>query len=665
MIRSVILGISLLSALAVSAVTLESESLRLVFGTPDAGFGLESVVNKLSGETRFGGAFDGATLWSILFSRRGAVTNEYCTVVNGSPVATRESERTEDRLRLYWKGVDLPGDPGAVDVAADVKLLADGASEWRLTIRNRSRVWAQHTVDYPIIRGVLLPGGGAALLPWKNLGGRFFRPFDPRKACQRGEFNVPGTFLPLAAFMRGEAGLYFAAQDGDMRIKKLKVSADADVCFSTLLENAGIVGKAAEGPHYAVTVAAFRGDWWEAAHRYRDWALRQKWCRKGKIAFRKDFPRIAAEADLWPNTGGGYDRMTNRFAQLKAAWPDLRIAVGWSSWYAVPPPGNRMNPEFFPMRDPLVPEAARFGRANGFHLMPYVNGRIWDKSSCGFAYAKADATVDENGEFYEENYGGRFAVMCPWCPNWQTVVRELGVRVLDEVGADMVYFDQVSCSRAKPCFNPAHGHPLGGGTWWTDGYRRMFESIHADFAKRGAAVTSEQLGEAWLDVIDAYLNASEMTDVDVPLFPAIYQGYCVHFGREVGCDKPYQTHAWRFLQDAKTVLWGEAPGWIGPHIYTVLHYADEAENLARVARFRRAHEEFLIYGSLEGEVRTETDDPDVYGTVWKTADGNRTAAMFVNVSSEAKRVNYRFSAEGSWRQVELPPMQLKCETKRD
>ena len=176
-------------------------------------------------------------------------------------------------------------------------------------------------------------------------------------------------------------------------------------------------------------------------------------------------------------------------------------------------------------------------------------------------------------------------------------------------------------------------------------------------------MTSEQLGEAWLDVIDAYLNASEMTTRDVPLFPAVYQGYCIHFGRSVGCGKPHQTHAWRFLQDAKTVLWGEAPGWIGPHIYILPTYFDEAENLRAVAKFRREQADFLVYGSLENEVRFEVDDPEVYGTVWKDASGRRTAAAFVNAGMSEKRVRYRYPDERVLREAVLPPMGLKLLTK--
>ena len=662
MIRIVSFGIALMALLASAAdeVVIESPMMRIRFADADGGYAISRIENRLVEDTPFVGTF-GKELgfWAVKFCRGMSATNVYAWITS-----TNASEKTVEMLpgggaRFCWKNLSLPHDARCVDVAAEVGFAPDGASNWKISLVNRSRVWTQHTVDYPILRGIMPEKEGDALMPWKNLGGQLFRNFDSRLADQHREFNVPGAFLPLAAFMRGEAGLYVAAQDGEMRFKRMRVDPGSCIRFSTVLEDAGVNGKAAEGPRYAVTVAAFKGDWWDAAHRYRDWALNQKWCRKGKIAYRKDFPKIAAESDLWPNGGGVATNMSKRFRQMLARWPDVQLASSWAGWYMTQP-HNRMNPEFFPMRDPAMPDAAREARKLGIHLMPYLNGRIWDKSAAGFAYAKADATVDEDGRLYDERYvSDHFAVMCPWCPTWQSVVRNLGVRVLDEFGADMAYFDQVSVSRTRPCFNPAHGHPLGGGTWWAEGYRTMFEAIHADFEKRGAAVTSEQLGEAWLDVIDAYLNASEMTTRDVPLFPAVYQGYCIHFGRSVGCGKPHQTHAWRFLQDAKTVLWGEAPGWIGPHIYILPTYFDEAENLRTVAKFRREQADFLVYGSLENEVRFEGDDPEVYGTVWKDASGKRTAAAFVNAGASEKRIRYRYPGESVLRDAVLPPMELK------
>ena len=139
-------------------VSLEDTALRLEFGEASAGFRLNAVVNKLGGETRFGDPARATPLWSVRFVRRG----DSCSVASDSPAAARELVRTAEGLRFCWKGVDLPEDPGAVDVVADVRLVADGTSDWRLEIRNRSRAWAQHTVDYPILPGVLPVGEGTA-----------------------------------------------------------------------------------------------------------------------------------------------------------------------------------------------------------------------------------------------------------------------------------------------------------------------------------------------------------------------------------------------------------------------------------------------------------------------------------------------------------------------
>ncbi len=302
------------------AETLENDAICIVLGGVDYGFGIKGIVNRLAGEVYFGAAAGGKDLWDVRLAQKGPLTNEYCHVSNRSPARSLECVREDRGLRLYWRELDLPGDPGVMDVVVDIRLEDSGASDWTIAIHNRSKIWAQHTVDYPIIRKIMPEGSGTALLPWKNLGGRLFHAYDSRKQDRRGSFCSPGAYLPMAAFMRDGAGLYFAAHDGESRIKKLCVRIGPDVCFSTILENAGCVGKAADSPNYAVTIAPFCGNWWEAAHIYRAWAVRQKWCRKGKVAFRKDFPRIAAEASLWPTTGGSASNMLARIENMKKVW---------------------------------------------------------------------------------------------------------------------------------------------------------------------------------------------------------------------------------------------------------------------------------------------------------------------------------------------------------
>src|SRR5690606_36692835 len=49
---------------------------------------------------------------------------------------------------------------------------------------------------------------------------------------------------------------------------------------------------------YPVILRVFEGGWYEAARIHREWALKQRWCRKGRLADRQQLP-IAADLDLW------------------------------------------------------------------------------------------------------------------------------------------------------------------------------------------------------------------------------------------------------------------------------------------------------------------------------------------------------------------------------
>ena len=95
------------------------------------------------------------------------------------------------------------------------------------------------------------------------------------------------------------------------------------------------------------------------------------------------------------------------------------------------------------------------------------------------------ATKDEKGKPYIESYGSkekdgspvRLGVMCPTTELWQTRVRETVLRLLNECGVKGVYIDQIARGQPDLCFDASHGHPLGGGHWWTEGYWNLLEPI--------------------------------------------------------------------------------------------------------------------------------------------------------------------------------------------
>ena len=643
-LRLLLSGLAAGVVFATSGHVLSNSVMRIVFGEADEGFAVKRIEPAGTSGVSFV-APDGvkSDLFDLSFKRPSDGQWPF-HATNRSRARSKRMERTENGVRFIFEGVTIHGEPDILDVTCEVKM-TPRASEWTIVATNRSIRYALVRTDYPMLRGVVPDGKSDVLMAYKNRGGLLIPKCDmnhPVPGADR-RHGYPGCHMPLAAFHLGGAGLSIAAHDGESRNKTLCLMPGMDAWFETPAENAGISGKAENGAKYAVEIACYRGDWWNAARLYRDWAVRQKWCAKGKIAFRRDYPQNAARTHLWVIGGGrpsgNWNSASNILARMDMLWPDVGKCMEWSGISTKCK--NQFDPEpFYTYTN--VAEVAKFGRDRGIMIMPYVNGRIWDTNLVSYAYARHDACMRTDGSISVEDYSGvKFAVMCPTCPIWQEIMRKRSLDTLDKYGANAVYLDQISCSRPPEgtCHNPSHGHTLGGGSWWADGYRKMLEGIREDYATRGAAITSEQMGEMWIDLIDHYLDATPRNPYDVPLFAAVYSGYALSHGARIPLDgtdgKTY------FRENCRTVLHGEAMGWI--HVGTVLHerYRPQAETLHRIAQARASAEDFLVFGTLEDEMRAEKPDDDVIGTWWRNANGTAVALALANASEMQKTINLR------------------------
>ena len=664
---------SALLASSLSAVTLDNGSIAIHFDGSGHGFALTGIVNKVAGAARFVTAQGKkADFWELRFTGGpGGVTS----IHNHSPSRRSMRPLSDGGAVFTWSGLSLPGASMAVDVEAKVCFNADGASVWTIAAVNRAtNGWALAYTSYPYLRGVLSPGEGDALVPSKNLGGRFIRGFVPADLSPQS-YNHPSWFPMVTAFHRGDAGLYVAAHDRESRIKTLFYENDGSMRFETPVENAGVAGKAAEGPRYPVVIAAYKGDWWQTARRYRKFAMTCPWTAKGPIAHRADFPKAMADTAVWCALSGTMADASNQTAWVRARWPDLKIGMHWYDWHLQPKyHSDACYPEFLP-RPGVAEHIAEYNTKN-IVLMPYVNGRLWDSQLMSYQYAVRDACMREDGTPHTEAYGKGFAVMCPACPMWQDVLLRMGTNVVEGLGAPAIYYDQVTCSRPKPCFNPAHGHPLGGGTWWADGYRKAFSRLHERFSARNVPITSEGAAETWLDVVDGHLICGRGANPDdVPFLPAVYSGYTVYFGMIPTARAYYNKEFVAYV--ARATLWGCATGRWGytrffkpdmPDSYTQRICTRHSDAVAALARVRMAAADFLVYGHLEDELRPidppqktvlpwcsprrprngknalqplMLEQPAVMGTVWRDVDDSRKAVFAANVSDSAQTVRFR------------------------
>lgn len=669
-VKVLVLAFGLVLWESVGAEVLQNAGLSISFADAAEGYSIRSIVNRLEGEARFVNCVSGqAGLWRLEFVGRGAAgTNEFVSADNLANAASRRVERSGEKLQLVFEGVDLGDERGVLDVRAEIELSRSApASRWRISIVSRSTRYALYRTFYPLLRTVVQPGKADALLPHSILGGKLKRAWSGTDEDLR--CAAPGWRTPLAAFNLGESGLYVAAHDPQQRFKYMVFGKGTDVWFDTTVEDAGVPGKAAEGPRYPVVIAAYRGDWWDAAKIYRNWARKQKWTAKGPIATRADFPKAMADTDIWvrfnePSAAA----VSNNIVQMKRIWPDFKVGVHWYCWHNSDFDVNF--PEFFPARRG-VKDVVRFGRANGYVMMPYVDFRLWDEDLASWPFVRDDALVRFDGSLYEEIYftKRRLAIMCP--------TERLG-RVADKITHDAIdadtangcafnglYYDQTACSWGPPCWNAKHGHPLGGGAWWWKRHREILRPLHDLCASKNIPITSEGTGEMFLDLIDGYLGIGALPqEDDVPLHPALYSGYAVYFGSCQSLRDPIGAFH-RF--QAQSFVRGIVPGWFDRYNIASPEFVRQQQYLASIVRMRRAAKEFMVYGTLENEIRTlepqETADcrieqvwrpqysatwklPDVFGTVWKTIDGKATAVIAANAGEKSRTIRFKAPAKG-------------------
>ena len=164
----------------------------------------------------------------------------------------------------------------------------------------------------------------------------------------------------------------------------------------------------------------------------------------------------------------------------------------------------------------------------------------------------------------------------------------------------------------------------------------------------------------WLDLHRCLLERNTgYTPFDVPLFPAIYSGYMVHYGRPVPRELPNDEASREY---ARTLSWGEAFGWIPlvcrrrrPHG----RFEKRAKLIYDLACVRRDNAEFLVFGTLEDELRPLDADKAVFGTIWKNAANDRQCAAVVNASKYKKTVRFRFPASEKIVATEVRPWEVK------
>lgn len=535
-----------------------------------------------------------------------------------------------------------------------------GAIRWKLNVDGIAKPWS--------IRRVVFP---QALLDASSPDFTFFYPLGCGLLRHGSEAIKYGQGTPypngwvamqfMAAYdSRVGTGIYFALHDPQGRTKEMWAeSRPADkavvAVFDVPAENMDQAGNTYALPGEAVW-QVLHGDWFDAAMIYRKWVRQSAtWFPKLGPDGRVDTPLWMRELSVWLQMDATPKTLSPEVAAFAKT---LGIPVGfhWYNWHQIP--FDNDYPHFLPAKEGFG-DAVRDLLAKNVYVMPYINGRLWDTRDKGMAdfeftrLALPAATKDEAGKPYVESYESkeadgspvRLAVMCPSTDLWQTTVRRNVSRLMNEEGVKAVYIDQIAAAPPVLCFDHAHAHATGGGSWWVESYNKMLGDIRK--AKPADSIlTTECNAEPFLKNLDGYLTWHWGFDGQVPAFPAVYGGAIQMFGRAYR-DGETKELALR-MKVGQQLTFGEQIGWFHPN---VMQNQQSAEFLKQAVGVRWQLRRYFHAGEmarppkLQGVIPTVRADWKWTNPGWVTTDAVMTGAwtlsnehrcilLFANVSDQ-------------------------------
>ena len=556
------------------------------------------------------------------------------------------------------------------------------AMRWTMHVTNTGSAWGVWRVIFPQVALGKFDEHAVVLVP-SGPGELKRGAWDEAYTYQQPYGQAWCTMQLMAAYAettsRSQAtGLYLGVHDPHGSTKDISAQSDPTAQSVTLAYDIPAPNMGLPGSGYTFSGEAvwqlLRGDWYDAAQIYRAWASEHaRWWPTLGAKGREDTPAWTRDLSAWlqagfePGTINGLapsDSLApvKRFHELV----DVPVALHWYAWHQIP--FDNDYPHYFPAKEGFQ-EGVRELQQTGVYIMPYINGRLWDTRDRGAedfeftSVALPAATKDEHDAPYTERYGSReadgspvtLAVMCPTTKLWQTRVHDIVMRLINEVGVDSVYIDQVAAAKPTLCMDASHGHPLGGGYWWNEGYYEMIERIQAELPE-GRMITTECNAEAFIPWFDGYLTWHWQLDNMVPVFPAIYGGTVQTFGRA------YDGNALaKRMKAGQQLVFGEQIGWFNP---AIIEDPSMAAYLRQVIRLRYALRRYFYAGrmlrppSLSNlpQVKADWQFALVSGDDWVTTDAvmsgtwalpneRRAVLLFVNVSDEPVTTTLDFDAQ--------------------
>ncbi len=624
------------------------------------------------------------------------------------------SKEGDSTLTLTWT-ITVP------DGTATVTMLINGGDRERLEFHFQAKLpeaWAMKRATYPRIRGfgdLAQPNEDALLYP--ETWGVLRRNPLADQTNYSGQYPAHINWCQMLAWLHGDKGVYLGILDPDSNHtgidmqyvagadsvplendrRSLHMTADGPVPATfTTVERTPLEKRVEAGVEpamqlrchhwpamtnewrcpYPVVLQGFTGTWHDAALIHRAWATQQRWCRRGLLADRKDTSSALAGIDLWFSQYGfppwsfesapAWDFQKSMHALHE--FFQMPFGIHWYQWHDFSWHSR------FPAHTPPVEgfeEVLHELQERGIVVMPYCQGRLLYRDRPNLEAERTHASVEANGQPYLEKYTPQDdwpLALCPGDPWSREQWHEAARMLWQDYGVEGVYFDQITAMPPSLCYHAGHGHALGGGNQYWQGYDNALAAMAPMIQEDPTRfLSSELMADAFLDRIDLYLTFVPPLEDFVPLHPAIYGGYTTVMGRSTpeGILQNPQLFA---ICQGEQLLFGGQLGWLND---SILKYPAAAAYLRDLARLRSRLREFLHYGTLEaplalaqdtrvsitfppeftGKGPVAIDRPAVRQTVWRGPNA-RLLVLLLNEAVTETQVQFQLPSawpRGDWR----------------
>lgn len=534
-------------------------------------------------------------------------------------------------LDLVWTG--FPGQP-SLRVRASVTIEKDSTTAWHIALEGLTGIGVERVL-FPRLGGIGLTEGAELAVPlWMGQRAKDARRVlsGPDGKGRRYEWGYPGQLsLQMIALTRGaSAGLYVATDDSLAFFKSFVLSGDQEGYGRVEIAHVLSDPQRAEryAPTYAVRLGVVHGSWMNAVERYRAWGTQQRWARESRVAKGTATPWMR-ETAVWVWNRGRASQVLDPAIKLRET-VGLPVSVFWHWWHAGP--YDTSFPDYLPPRDGVAPFTAAVKRAHAADVraIVYMNQRLWCTNTPSWTREGAErwAVRERDGTVRKETYNvfnpEPCAPMDVSTKFWRDKYAGIADTVVQQYGVDGIYMDQAVLSLA--CWSPDHGHPVGGGHYWMDGFR----ALAGDLRKRNGStlgLAGEGGGESWLPELDAFLTLQVSQErysdpssgwEPIPFFQAVYHEHAITYGTYGSLTYPPYDEMWPdstrpanaltlldekyrrqfLLEQARMFVWGMQPTIANLLDEQFTKRAGEIAYLTRLARLRHGNRAWLQDGAF-------------------------------------------------------------------